>query len=206
MCAFLVAWSSPVPAIVLSLSNWDSGRLPAGWQIKVVHGKPQFGEYRDGNISTLHLRSDKASFSLERAVEVDPARTPYMSWRWMVTALPAGGDFRHAWTDDQAAQVLVVFNDRHVLSYIWDTSAPKGTMENAVSVPFVHVFAVVCQSGAAQVNQWVPESRNVKADFERAYGMAAPFIKGVRIQINSQHTGTVAESYVGDVAFRGTPL
>jgi hypothetical protein len=27
----------------------------------------------------------------------------------------------------------------------------------------------------------------------------------LRIQINSQHTGSVAESYFGDVAFRSTP-
>jgi hypothetical protein len=30
-------------------------------------------------------------------------------------------------------------------------------------------------------------------------------VKGLRIQINSQHTGTMAESYFGDVAFRSTP-
>ena len=41
---------------------------------------------------------------------------------------------------------------------------------------------------------------------QRAYGKPAPRVKGVRIQINSQHTGTVAESYFGEVAFRSTPL
>jgi hypothetical protein len=30
-------------------------------------------------------------------------------------------------------------------------------------------------------------------------------VKGVRIQINSQHTATVAESYFGEVVFRSTP-
>jgi hypothetical protein len=42
-------------------------------------------------------------------------------------------------------------------------------------------------------------------DYERAYGRRAPRIKGLRIQINSQHTGTSAESFFGDIAFRGTP-
>ena len=69
----------------------------------------------------------------------------------------------------------------------------------------MHIFAVVCQSGAAEANRWIAESRNVAADYERAYGKPAPRVKGLRLQINSQHTGTVAESYFGEVAFRSTP-
>jgi hypothetical protein len=64
---------------------------------------------------------------------------------------------------------------------------------------------VVCRSGAAEANRWVAESHNVAADYEHAYGKAAPEVKGLRIQINSQHTGTIAESYFGEVAFRSTP-
>jgi hypothetical protein len=44
----------------------------------------------------------------------------------------------------------------------------------------------------------------VAADYARAYGKPAPRVRGLRIQINSQHTGTVAESYFGEVAFRST--
>jgi hypothetical protein len=70
----------------------------------------------------------------------------------------------------------------------------------------LHVFAVVCQSGAANANRWIPEIRNVAADYEHAYGKPAPRVKGLRLQINSQHTGTIAESYFGQVAFRSTPM
>src|SRR5207237_55681 len=106
---------------------------------------------------------------------------------------------------DQAAQVLVAFDDKRILTYIWDTSAPKETMQSASSIPFVHIFAVVCRSGAADASQWISEARNVAADYQRAYGKPAPRVKGLRLQINSQHTGTTAESYFGEIAFRGTP-
>jgi hypothetical protein len=130
---------------------------------------------------------------------------PYLTWRWKVAQLPAGGDFRRMMADDQAAQILVAFEDNRVLSYIWDSNAPKGAAEAATPFPFVHVFAVVCESGSAALNRWVSESRNVVADYERAYSRQAPRVKGLRLQINSQHTGTVAESYFGAVAFRSTP-
>lgn len=203
---FLVfqARTSQLAFIVLNTANWGAGRLPSDWQIKVHHGKPDISVCAESD-SCLHLKSVRSSFALEHDAEVDPAQMPYLTWRWKVAQLPAGGDFRHEATDDQAAQVLVAFADRHVLSYIWDTTAPKGAAENASSIPLVHVFAVVCQSGAATANRWVSESRNVAADYQRAYGKAAPRIKGLRIQINSQHTGTIAESYFGEVAFRNVP-
>jgi len=119
-----------------------------------------------------------------------------------VTQLPRGGDFRHGSTDDQAAQVMVAFDDRHILTYLWDSTAPRGTMESASSVPFVHIFAVVCRSGGADINKWLGETRNVAADYQNAFGKPPSRIKGLRLQINSQHTGSSAESYFGEVEFR----
>ncbi|MFZ0933340.1 MAG: DUF3047 domain-containing protein [Bryobacteraceae bacterium] len=200
-----VAQTEPLAMVVMSTAGRDGGRMPAGWEIKVNHGRPVVSVCKDVDTACLHLLSVKASFSLEKAVDVDPARMPYLTWSWKVAQLPGGGDFRKASTDDQAAQLLVAFSDRRVISYIWDTVAPKGAMESVSSIPLLRVVAVVCESGAGQANQWIAESRNVAADYARVYGKAAPRVKGLRIQVNSQHTGTVAESYFGQVAFRSTP-
>ncbi len=179
------------------------GQVPAGWRIRVNRGSPDFGVIRDAQGSVLHLRSRGSSFALERPLDVDTARFPYLTWQWKVTDLPRGGDFRHLATDDQAAQLLIAFGDRHVLEYIWDSTAPRGTFESASGVPLLHIFAEVCRSGAAELNQWLPEVHNVAADYARAYGRApSQHISGIRIQINSQHTGTSAESYFGEVGFR----
>jgi hypothetical protein len=201
----LQAWTSQLAFIVLNTASLGPGRLPSNWQVKVNHGKPEFNVCADSEGPCVHLRSWRASFALQRDVDVDPAQLPYLTWRWKVTQLPAGGDFRHASADDQAAQVLIAFADRRVLTYIWDSTAPKGTAAHASEIPLVHIFAVVCESGSAQANRWVAENRNVAADYEHAYGKPAPRVKGLRLQINSQHTGTTAESYFGDVAFRSTP-
>jgi Protein of unknown function (DUF3047) len=197
--------ASPLALIVLISTGWDAGAVPAGWQIKANHGRPEISPCEDDNIACVHLKSVKSSFALQRGVDIDPAEMPYLTWRWKVSHLPTGGDFRRAATDDQAAQVLVAFADRRVLAYIWDTTAPKGTMKNASSIPLLRVFAVVCQSGTAALDRWITESRNVAADYERAYGKPAPHVKGIRLQINSQHTGSTAESYFGEAAFLSTP-
>ena len=191
--------------VVLNTAATGTDRLPSDWQIKVNHGKPDITACKDDDVACVHMKSVKASFGLEKGIDVDPAQLPFLTWRWKVTHLPGGGDFRRASTDDQAAQVLIAFADHRILSYIWDSNAPKGTMENASTVPLVHVFAVVCESGGSQANRWIAESRNVASDYQQAYAKAAPHVKGVRIQINSQHTATVAESYFGEVVFRSVP-
>jgi len=196
--------TSPLAFIVLNTANWGAGRLPSDWQIKVNHGTPEISVCGESD-SCLRLKSVRSSFALEHSVDVDPAQMPFLTWRWKVAHLPSGGDFRHMSTDDQAAQVLVGFADRRVLSYIWDSTAPRGSEQHTSTLPLLHVFAVVCESGAGEANHWVGEIRNVAADYERAYGKPAPRVRGLRIQINSQHTGTIAESYFGEVAFRNIP-
>jgi hypothetical protein len=198
------ARTSGSAAVLLNTANRAAGQLPSDWQIKVNRGRPEISVCRDGEgrEPCLHLKSVKASFALERGVDVSPGDTPYLTWSWKVTRLPNGGDFRRASTDDQAAQVLVAFADRRVITYLWDSTAPKGAMQNSSAIPLLRIYAVVCQSGTAQANRWIAENHNVAADYQRAYGKTAPHVKGLRLQINSQHTGTVAESYFGEVAFR----
>jgi hypothetical protein len=200
-----VADTTPTALIVLNPVNWQPGRLPDGWQVKVNRGMPKIATVREGNRNYLDLISHDSSFGLEHEVDVDPQDAPFLTWKWNVKELPAGGDFRHSKSDDQAAQVLVAFADRRVLSYIWDTTAPAGIMESASSIPLVHIFAVVCRSGTANLNRWLTESRNLAGDYQKAYGRPAPRVKGIRLQINTQHTGTSAESCFSEVAFRRTP-
>ena len=199
------AQTSPLAFIALNRQSLNPGKLPPDWKIKVSHGRPDVSTCSGPDGPCLHLKSSSASFGLERSVDVDLALMPYLTWSWKVAQLPASGDFRQASTDDQAAQVLVAFDNRRILSYIWDSTAPKGTAQNASFIPLIHVFDIVCQSGATDVNRWIAENHNVAADYQRAYGKPASRVKGLRIQINSQHTGATAESYFGEVAFRSAP-
>jgi hypothetical protein len=196
---------SQLAVIVFNPESWGKGRVPPDWHVKVNRGHADIDSCVPGNDPCVRFKSMDSSFGIERGMEVDPNRTPFLTWHWKVTELPAGGDFRHAATDDQAAQVLVLFADHRVLSYIWDSTAPQGATDGNGSYWLVHVFAIVCESGPAQIGKWLAESRNVVVDFKQAFGKPAPEIKGIRLQINSQHTGSAAESYFGEVAFRSEP-
>lgn len=203
ICAAPGARAADDRIVIADFSTWMAAKgLPPGWELKVKSGKAAYDIKRDGDIAAVNLRSVDSSFSLQGETNVDVKRYPVLTWKWKVTQLPKGGDFRRSKTDDQAAQLFLAFTRTKAIVYIWDTTAPQGMMESTSPVPFMTVKVVVVRSGAAELGKWITETRNVYEDYKKLYGDEPPPVKGVRFQINSQHTGTSAESWFADVAFK----
>ncbi|MGD0625262.1 MAG: DUF3047 domain-containing protein, partial [Thermodesulfobacteriota bacterium] len=134
---------------------------------------------------------------------------PYLSWKWKVSKLPRGGDIRKRGTDDQAGQVYVLFpkfpttiNTRSV-GYIWDSLAPVGL--SGKSTAYGKMKYVVLQSGAAKLNQWISETRNVYEDYKKLFQEEPPTVGALLLYINSQHTRSSAECFYGNIFFSANP-
>jgi hypothetical protein len=195
-------WAEDSMVIADFSRGLDAGGIPIGWQLKERFGKADFADAKDGDISAIRFRSANTSFSLQKKVHVDLRQFPVLAWKWKVTKLPEGGDFRKLKTDDEAAQLFVAFTKTKSIVYIWDTSAPQGLIQDTTPVPYMHVQVVVVQSGAVRTGTWVTETRNVYDDYKKLFGEEPPPVSGMRLQINSQHTGTSAESYFADIVFK----
>ncbi len=63
------------------------------------------------------------------------------------------------------------------------------------------IKTVVVRSGTADTGKWFTEVRNVYDDYKKMFGDEPAEVAGVRLQINSQHTETSAESYFANVVF-----
>jgi hypothetical protein len=192
--------------------NFDQEKdpIPKGWELSEREGKANLVLVPDGGTQALKLRSNSSSFSLDKELEIDLTKTPYLEWQWKVTELPKGGDFRESVTDDQAAQLYVVLHwgtfSKQAIAYIWDTTAPLGTTEKiSPPIPFMTVHAVVVRSGEREMGKWVTETRNVVEDYEKLFGSKPKKVKAIRIQINSQHTKSEAESHWRFVRFKAQP-
>ncbi len=176
------------------------------WDKPVHFGTGNWKVVDDGEDQAIKLRADSSSFALEKSITVDLSRTPYLEWEWKVTVPPAGGDFSSTDTDDQAAQLLVVFpktffERRKIISYIWDPTAPKGTIASAAGPMYLNVKAIVVESGDAQIGNWLTEKRNVVEDFRALFGEVPERAVAIRMQINSQHTQSVAEVFWRTIRF-----
>lgn len=183
----------------------SSQAVPEGWEVLENTGKANAALVREADGQALQLRSEQTSFALQKKVQITLQEYPFLVWQWKVTQLPEGGDFRRSSTDDQAAQLIVAFSERQFLAYIWDSTAPQGLLEEAPAPLFRKIFAMVMQSGPRALGTWFTERRNVIDDYTKAFGQAPEAIEGVRIQINSQHTKSRAESYWKSILFTNQP-
>jgi hypothetical protein len=183
--------------------------IPVGWLLKVFAGQVDAELVRD-EMPALRLRSRHASYALYRDVAVDVRAYPWLSWSWKVVRLPTGGDVRISGSDDQAAQIYVVFprwpdprQSTEVLGYVWDTAAPVG--HRGVNARAANVRVIVVASGSGGLGSWRRFERNVDQDYAALFGRQPPRAGKVAVMIDSDDTRSDAEVLVGDIRFSRSP-
>jgi hypothetical protein len=196
----MLAPAAAAPADKLVVGEFRDS-LPPGWEVQVRVGQPRF-RVAEG---ALHLVSQKDTYGLKREIKVDLKQYPFLNWRWKATLLPAGGDGRRSATDDQAAQVYVVFPRwplalrSQLIGYTWENLVPRGTSYTSPARGLTRY--VVLRDRSDSLGQWVSERRNVAEDYRLLFGAEPPEAGAVSLYINTQHTGTAAESAIADVYF-----
>ena len=181
----------------------DFSKFPGDWEKKVKKGTADIKVVKDESLNSnaLHVKSDVSSYYFQREVDVDINKLGLISWKWKVVTNPKGGDVRKSSTDDQAIQVLLAFEGKYIISYIWDPTAPVGHSKDS-SIPFIIAQKVlVLESGDKKLNQWVEIRRDIKADFKKLYKKDAPKLVGIAVQANSQHTKTKCEAFLSPITF-----
>jgi len=207
---FLVApaWAADVVVV----EDWTKLTLgakgvPGGWTSGQSWGLPKhdFTVEEDNGHRVLHLRSEGDSSMITKEVKVNLKATPILEWRWRVVTLPKGADARSKHTDDQAAQLYVVwprfpreFRSR-IIGYIWDTQAPQGLVVKSEKTSTVTY--IVVRSGPAELGQWLTERRKVVEDYKQIYGEAPENPGAVSVAIDSDDTNSSAESFFGAIIF-----
>jgi Protein of unknown function (DUF3047) len=201
-------------ADVVVLEDWSGAPLghqgiPPGWA-KQGWGHPAYDftvAEADGR-RVLHLKSAGDSSNINKDIRgmARLAETPVLEWTWKVVTLPKGGDARRAETDDEAAQLYVVWPKfpqavrSQIIGYIWDSTAPVGSVFK--SKKSGTVTYVVVRSGSRDLGKWVTERRNVVEDFKRIYGNEIEDPGGLSIGIDSDDVKGTAEAFVGAIQFR----
>jgi len=196
------------------IEDWSSHAvgskgIPAGWT-KQSWGSPQYSFViaANGTQKVLHMQSANEGSTISRDIKgkVNLKDTPLIEWSWKVVTLPKGGDSCKKATDDQAAQVFVVWPRfptqvrSRIIGYVWDTSEPAGTI--CKSEKTGTVTYVVIRSGANDLGKWFTERRNVIDDFRKIYGEEPDNPEALSIAIDSNDTNSTAESMVGTILFR----
>jgi hypothetical protein len=180
---------------------------------------------REGDSVIVKAVSEASSSGLTRDITIDPKEYPIVQWRWKIGNLLKASDVTRKEGDDYPARLYITFAydsgrvslfekakyeaarllygqypPLGALNYIWDTKAAKGAV---VPNPYTdRAMMIVVESGAANVNRWITEERNVYDDYKAAFGEGPPLISGVAIMTDTDNTGESATAFYGDIVFK----
>ena len=202
-----------VIAVGFSGSDTQKG-VPSGWELDRKTGTATLRLIKDGESYCLNMVSDQSSFGIKKAVKLNIREYLYLNWTWKVSKLPPGGDVRKSETDDQAAQIYLAFPAKGfpaklntpVIGYIWDNEAPKEWTGRSPQLGGGKMRYVVVRNKIDKLGRWYAEKRNIYHDYQKLFrdlqgGEPTGPMQGISLYINSQHTRSAAECYIGDIFF-----
>lgn len=173
-----------------------------GWQPKSFKGETEYRIVEDDGVKVLQASSRAAASGLVYETAYDPQRYPVLTWRWKIDHVLAKGDSRTKAGDDYAARIYVVFPHwffpkTRTLNYIWSNRLPKESLQpNAYTA---NAMMIAVESGPDQAGQWVTVTRDVVADYRRAFGEDPPEVGAIAIMTDTDNTGEAATAWYGDV-------
>ena len=202
----------------------SSADSAAPWQHQQFPGKRP-NEYRytrlDGR-ETMVVRADASVSLLRQRVRVEPVDLGRLNFSWKVPSLLPAADMRERELDDSPVRIVLAFEgDRskfsakdamlselaHALSgepmpyatlmYVWCNHAAPGTVLHNTRTS--RIRKLVMESGPGNLGQWQDYARDVRADFEHAYGEAPGALVSIGIMTDTDNTRSISTAWYGPV-------
>jgi len=175
--------------------------FPGQWKVRGDEEEAQtiYRVKEENGNRFLHARTDNQGIQIGLAHNFQPKQFPQLRWRWRVGQLPPGGDERAKKTNDSAAAVYVVFDNRvmpRAIKYVWSSTVPVGT--RADSPTYWRSKVVVLQSGPSSNGEWQQETVNIYQDYKDLFGDEPGEVQGIAVLTDSDTTKSVAEADYDD--------
>jgi hypothetical protein len=216
--AAAVVQAPPQPAL-----QWVRGE-PAPWQHRAFPGK-RSSDYRlvqlDGR-NALYAHAIASASMLRQTVRVLPDDLNLLRFSWKVPALIETADLASRELDDSPVRIVLAFEgDRSTFSmkdamlsqlahaltgepmpyatlmYVWSNQGDAGTVIHSPRTD--RIRKIVLESGPASLGQWRAYERDIRADFERAFGEAPGALMGIGIMTDSDNTRSETQAWYGPV-------
>lgn len=177
------------------------------WQEKIFKGRVLYSVKATKDDGYLEAYSKDTASGIFYEIRFDPRKLPMISWKWKVLRFPkksrfAVGNSEWIEQDDYAARFYVIFpklsfNLTKCLEYVWDKSLPVGTI---TSSPYSdNIKIIVIQSGSRNLNRWVAEERNIRADYKKAFGAEPGKVGAIAIMTDTDNTQSTAEANYDEI-------
>jgi hypothetical protein len=211
---------SPSPWTVASS---DETSAPV-WRHYKLPGKhpTHFNYVRKDGRHAMAVTSRASASMVRRALRIEPAELGSVRFSWRVPDLIAQADMALREADDSPVRIVLAFEgDRSkfssknamlselanaltgepmpyaTLMYVWCNTRAPGTV--IINPRTDRIRKLVVESGAGKLHQWVDYERNIRADYEKAFGEAPGALVGIGIMTDSDNTKSSTKAWYGPV-------
>jgi hypothetical protein len=221
--AVLLAGCATRRPVEMGATPWAD---PAGtpWKHRPFPGKAptHFAYARQDGRDTVLVRANASASLLRQEVRIAPEDLGSVRFSWKVPALIEQADMALRDKDDAPVRIVLAFDgDRSrfsardaalaelmravsgeempyaTLMYVWcNRRAPGSVIRNARTG---RIRKLVVESGAARLNQWLEYERDIRADYERAFGEKPGALIGIAIMTDSDNTASRTQAWYGPV-------
>ncbi len=181
----------------------------------------------NGDGDSLSAVSESSASVMRSTLNRAPSTYRDVSFSWRADALMADADISQRNFDDSPVRVMFAFDgDRSKFSmknellselmrtmsgeempyatliYEWSNTLPAGTIVENPRTD--RIKKMVLESGTANLGKWRIHRRNLKADFEKAFGEESGNLIGIAVMTDSDNTRSASKGYYGHVRVLNT--
>ncbi len=178
-----------------------------GWKLVTSFATPptQYSRVKGGVIKAESLGS---SASLFQEIGEKQKDFSILSWKWKISNVVRSAIETRKDRFDTAARVIVVFGRESgfrgfgggpsgsIIEYIWASHVPKGHVFDHPGERECKVF--VLESGEGKAGQWIHEERNIRKDYQAAFGTKPGDLLAIGIETDTDHSNEKVTAYYSD--------
>jgi hypothetical protein len=207
-------------------SQWQR---QGAWKHHPFPGKKptRFNYARKDGRDAMAVQAESSASMLRHSVRIAPEDLGNVRFSWKVPALIEQADLASRDKADSTVRIVLAFEgDRSrfsprdaamselaraltgedmpyaTLMYVWCNKRPAGTVIRSTRTD--RIRKLVVQSGASGLNRWLDYERDIRADYERAFGEKPGALVGIGIMTDSDNTRTRAQAWYGPVTLHST--
>jgi Protein of unknown function (DUF3047) len=201
----------------------------AEWQHWTLPGKKEteYSPQRTQGRDIIFAKAGSSASMLRRHLRIAAKDLSVVNFSWQVPELIKDADLAERDFDDSPVRIVLVFSgDKSkfsvknaalsemaeilsgesipyaTLMYVWCNKRAAG--EVVINPRTDRIRSIVAESGVKNLHQWLNYSRDIRADFEKAFGEPAGDLLQVGIMTDSDNTRTQTTAAYGKVSFGDT--
>ncbi|MEO8387871.1 MAG: DUF3047 domain-containing protein [Polaromonas sp.] len=209
------------------MSSASTDADAAKWRHCTFPGKKstRYRAVRLDGRNAIFSESDSAASMLRQDLRIEPSALGTLGFSWKVPKMISGADITQRDRDDSPVRLVLAFEgDRSkfsaknamlselalvltgeplpyaTLMYVWGShSAPESVIINTRTD---RIRKLVIESGPGRLDRWLDYQRDVRADYEKAFGEAPGALVGIAIMTDTDNTRQTTKAWYGPVSLK----